>query len=219
MSDQGFTMDDPECPWNSNTTESLLSRTACILTYGGSPTDLWINYLLLGANCFWCLQVIFRKNALLPPPRGATLCRVGCFLGVIFFQVGLCLQVGCSGISIVWCALAGWALRQEVLLYPQELMQDLRDNRNHNYALPLRGGRWGWIVDINDKIWPNAAALLYYAVVAPPITTVAHSCALVLGYGISKVESSCLGGDPPTTSWEDVLHGGGPSYYQSVLPG
>ena len=205
------------------TSSSLIGQIGCVLTYGGSTTDIWINYLLLGANGFWCLQIIFRKNALLPPPRGVSRFRIASLIGVTLFQVGLCLQLGCSGISIIWCALAGWALRQEILLYPQELLQDWRDA--HIVEAPPRGGRWGWILDINDKVWPNLAALGYYALVAPPITTVAHACALLLGYGISYFESSFFGGDPPLSTWDDLLRqyqGGSPNTNgtsaTSVLP-
>ena len=38
----------------------------------------------------------------------------------------------------------------------------------------------------------NAAVLLYYLLTLPMITTVAHLCALVLGYAISKAETTIL---------------------------
>jgi len=168
---------------------SLGSRIACILSYNGSTLDICINYTMLAVNLVACKRILTKQQR-----RRDLLALL--FGSVWIFQICLCLflahvsenGIGCAGISIVWCAMAGWAawwLRQ----------QQRNANRNKNNALfaPTRtrrrkslkssqtnydGGGGVW-----DNAWlvANAATLFYYFVTEDIITTVAHICALIMG--------------------------------------
>jgi hypothetical protein len=105
---------NPQDP--SSAHPSLLDRLACILLYDGNQVDVIINYALLllnlGGACFGLLLRSTSGDAL--PVRQS---QVSMFLKasaafgfVVAFQLVLCLIVGCMGISIIWCALAGWIL-------------------------------------------------------------------------------------------------------------
>lgn len=144
---------------------AYLQRIRCILTYGGSIEDIWINYLLLAVNFVWCLLVakVLDRRRERRERQQIRRFRLASLVKVVVFQIILCLRLGCQGISIVWCAMAGWALRNE---YCYEISYQL----------------WAWLI--------NGVCVSYYAVVLPPITTVAHFCALGLGYLLSYLESS-----------------------------
>ena len=96
---------------------SVADRVQCILTYGGATwrqaicsffrahleaiENIVINYSLLicdVAYCAWCVR-LWHLRPLWPLAE---------LLAVMTFQVLLCLLLGCSGVSIVWCAIVGW---------------------------------------------------------------------------------------------------------------
>jgi hypothetical protein len=94
---------------------------------------------------------------------------------VMQLTLGLTLG-GCSGISIIWCAMGGWIMseRRRVL-----------DGQDETEELPpsvQRVMKGGLMVILFDT-----AAIIYYAVVAEPITSVAHFCALIVGAVLSKI--------------------------------
>ena len=114
-----------------------------MLTYNGSRTDVAINYTLLFAT-----GTLFIFGG--PPKRGAML------LFFAAFQLVLCYVIGCTGVSIIWCACAGGgALDQH---------RDLR------------------LVAFRVVSVAVVAALLWYAMVAEAITDIAHVCALTMGF-------------------------------------
>ena len=120
----------------------------CVLTYGnrtGDPKlDIVINYTLLFATA---ALFIFGGP---PKRRGAML------LFFAAFQLGLCYVIGCTGVSIIWCACAGGgALDQH---------RDLR------------------LVAFRVVAVAVVAALLWYALMAEAITDIAHVCALTMGF-------------------------------------
>ena len=102
------------------------------------------------------------------------------FISVIAFQIILCLAVKCVGVSIVWCSTLGWLIM--LLLFMKYHPND-----------PPTGS--STLVEQNDlntisryyqthvKLLTgvDGIVLLYYAVVAETITTVAHVCAIILG--------------------------------------
>jgi hypothetical protein len=164
------------------------------------------------------------------------------------FQVALCLAVGCVGVSVVWCAMAGWMLtdggdranagpprapqprargtegdERGSLLQQQHESSSSTANCNATVApaeassseqpasQPTgdREGR-GTVPDraapgasdaadtadpteaaaaaaaLFPTLWraalaADAAAVLYYAWAAPPVTTLAHLCAAAMG--------------------------------------
>ena len=114
-----------------------------MLTYNGSRSDVAINYTLLFAT-----GTLFIFGG--PPKRGAML------LFFAAFQLVLCYVIGCTGVSIIWCACAGGgALDQH---------RDLR------------------LVAFRVVSVAVVAALLWYAMVAEAITDIAHVCALTMGF-------------------------------------
>ena len=105
--------------------------------------DIAINYTLLFAT-----GALFIFGG--PPKRRAAI--ISFFFA---FQLGLCYCLGCSGVSIVWCAcVGGGALDQH------------------------RGLR---LVAFRVVAVAVVAALLWYAMVAEAITDIAHVCALTMG--------------------------------------
>ena len=99
-----LTMDECPSTTSSSTASATLnwqdyvSRTECILTYGGhSPVDLWLNYGLLSINLLVCGLWLWNR-------QGDEFHRFapafGSLVFAVAFQIVLCLQVGCSGISI-----------------------------------------------------------------------------------------------------------------------
>eukprot|EP00435_Cladocopium_sp_Y103_P065664 s131_g27.t1 len=148
---------------------NLLAKIECILTYGGSGLDIAINYALLVFDvtfCAWWLNIA-HQNA-----------RKPCIslIAVMIYQVVLCLFLGCSGVSIVWCAVLGWYIQKsrcqsQAAVSPQ------------NKALVSKA-------EIALEAL-NASALTYYAITSAMITSVAHGCAVLLGMGLSKLESCC----------------------------
>jgi hypothetical protein len=103
------------------------------------------------------------------------------------FQIGLCLGVHCSGISIIWCAVAGWMIG--CCLVRQKI-----NNSKHTFFLTI-------------PLLLDAMGIVFYAFTAEGITTVAHVCAIALGiimYWISTSTTRRIhnGNDqpPPTSS-------------------
>ena len=83
---------------------------------------------------------------------------------VVIFQVVLCLALGCSGVSIIWCAMCGWILDDRLR----------RVERVEENEMVVQ--RMGQVVLVVDFL-----AIAYYGVMFPIITTVAHAAALILG--------------------------------------
>lgn len=149
---------------------NLLAKCGCILTYGGSELDICINYTLLildVAFCTWWLNISHRS----------TIQPLISLIGVMIYQVVLCLFLGCSGVSIVWCAVIGWYI-QKSRCSSQGTPHEISPQ---NSALVSRAE--------TVLLLLNAAALIYYAITSEMITSVAHGCALLLGMALSKLES------------------------------
>jgi hypothetical protein len=149
---------------------TVTHRTACILTYGGHVPDIWLNYVVLAATL---LVTVVHLTTI----RGVRWWDGAALVGVAVFQVVLCLRVGCAGISIVWCAVAGWLIHEREEDEPGD---------------PGSNDRPGWLRRLEDVLLTGIlAVLVYYAGTAPPITTVAHFCALVLGALLSRGNRYC----------------------------
>ena len=151
----------------------LLGRIVCILTYK-SKVDIAVNYSLLIINlacCFWELKTHHENR------RQVQRYAIGSFIFVTCFQITLCLFLAdCSGISIIWCAMAGWSIseRRRVLLH-QESNETTAETRRFIKIMT----QWVILADL--------AAIIYYWLTYEPITTVAHLCAIVMGAVISEI--------------------------------
>lgn len=154
-----------ECSASNN---DILSRIGCILTYGGERNDILINYALFVLNTVWCYYALVATTCADRPTTRRSYYYTLSAMSLVFvvvFQVVLCLIVGCSGISVVWCAQAGWIVHQ----------------RYHHHCCQTREA----VVIIPSMeiivLVVDVLAILYYAVTMEAITTVAHVCALALG--------------------------------------
>ena len=112
--------------------------------------DIAINYTLLFAT-----GALFIFGG--PPKRRAAI--ISFFFA---FQLGLCFVIGCSGVSIVWCACVGGAALDQ-----------------------HRGVR---LVVFRVVSVAVVAALLWYALVAEAITDIAHVCALTMGFLVVQAD-------------------------------
>lgn len=104
--------DDNDCKVQPNEIERIGSLVLSILTYGGNDDlDVIINYGLIVMNTF----VIWRNTSSIERERCRDYAVYGLcsLLFVVLFQIGLCLILKCTGVSIIWCALAGWILIKE----------------------------------------------------------------------------------------------------------
>ena len=122
----------------------------CVLTYNGSRSDVAINYALLFAT-----GTLFIFGG--PPKR-----RGAMLLFFAAFQLGLCYVIGCTGVSIIWCACAGGGAL------------------DHHRGLRLVAFRVVAVAVV--------AALLWYALVAEAITDIAHVCALTMGFLVVQAD-------------------------------
>eukprot|EP00525_Craspedostauros_australis_P009420 CAMPEP_0198130624 /NCGR_PEP_ID=MMETSP1442-20131203/54385_1 /TAXON_ID= /ORGANISM="Craspedostauros australis, Strain CCMP3328" /LENGTH=265 /DNA_ID=CAMNT_0043791289 /DNA_START=217 /DNA_END=1014 /DNA_ORIENTATION=- len=188
---------------------TILQKIGCILSYGGSRRDIIINYLLLAFNLYFCIKMVrlqisassssLSSSSMAVQPSTFLKSTTAAFAFVIIFQVSLCLIVQCSGISIIWCAMAGWMMSQRRQISESIQMDVTQDGVGTQDGMDTQNST-DCNSDNNDTettrralskiplaITTNFAAIVYYAVVAAPITTVAHICALVLGAVLSKM--------------------------------
>jgi cell division protein ZapA (FtsZ GTPase activity inhibitor) len=152
---------------------TLGSRLACILSYGGSLSDILINYTLVVINVLYCHVAL--RTSLDKYNRGPCAVELTrqrnrmafarlALMFVVMFQVVLCLAVGCSGVSIIWCAMCGWSI--------YDRLRRVDGFQGHEMFVH----RMGQIVIVLDIL-----AIGYYGITSPMITTIAHSLALILG--------------------------------------
>lgn len=142
---------------------SLFAKIGCILAYNGSIYHSTINYSLFSLSL-----IAAARHPTIPRVRA-----VIAFTGITAFQIGLCLLVDCSGISIIWCSMAGWLWA------------------GHNCRRPP--------VPVKIALFADGMGILYYAVAFPMITTVAHVCALGMGFALHL----CLATPPSSMNGEN----------------
>jgi hypothetical protein len=155
---------------------SLVERLGCILSYNGDISDCILNYTLVVFSLIYCALTV--HNHTRDEQKASQLLRfaVGALLAMTMLQLTLGLTLGASGVSIIWGAMAGWIMseRRRVL-----------DGQNEAEELSpsvLRIMEGGLLVILLDT-----AVIIYYAVVAEPMTTVAHFSALIVGAMLSKI--------------------------------
>ena len=164
----------------------LDGKVFCILAYDGSTKDIILNYTLLTLNIAVAWQSVCgnRGNVIgsgdiygtthsSAPVEGLRLRAFLSLLFVIMFQIILCLLVGCTGISIIWCAIGGWILMDHFGCFSP------RNARNR--STPSSGTELGShastsILQVHQAtmLAIDLIAILYYAIVAESITTLAH---------------------------------------------
>mmetsp|Transcript_25505 Transcript_25505/g.48312 ORF Transcript_25505/g.48312 Transcript_25505/m.48312 type:complete len:188 (+) Transcript_25505:60-623(+) len=160
---------------------SILHRTVCIATYDGAARDCCINYSC--ALLTLAVAAFRSKDACAAIPDQNLKSRwvlIGALMlfSVCILQWGLCLVLGCAGISIVWCAVGGWIINERK-----------HHQQAGNVAQPTETEDRS-ALDICEDVTLVAvlAVLIYYAIAEPPITTLAHFCALILGTLLSRLD-------------------------------
>jgi len=139
----------------------LDGQVLCIISYEGSALDVKINYTVLAANLFIAAIPFFqwhpRQHDDTPSSRARSESRgpgaICSLLFVMFFQISLCLGLGCTGISIVWCAVGGW------------ILMDWKGGGETDIALARQQAA---VITI------DLLAMTYYLIVADAITSLAH---------------------------------------------
>lgn len=129
--------------------------------------DVALNY---GAIAFNLLPIVVIYYQL--PPNYVYLRYVWIPLTILLFlfQIGLCLLVDCFGVSIVWSALCGFAIRSYTSF------------KKSNHALQLGKQVMRAIrQSLTSAVLLSSVLWTYYAFLADPMTTLAHFCAVLLG--------------------------------------
>lgn len=211
-----------ECPVDGFVVDDIF----CILTYGGSTSDVFINYVLLVLNLAVCTCFLRRDQSRRRIYLRNTYDRdsnfddasdfwhfyglhIAAFIMVVAFQLVLCLVLGCTGISIIWCALAGWIVHQKITWrykiiqeplqsitkqdHPRQQQSCGEEISDHTFLVSSDSRQASFIkhkttMHVLEYVThlSNAAAIIFYAIVADLLTTVAHFCALLLGVMLSK---------------------------------
>lgn len=166
-----------------------------ILTYDGASLDISINYATTAVILCAAVAAMLRR------PSGRQYALVGASIAlsaVIAFQLGLCVCLGCTGISVVWNAAVGYMLITDVL-------QGAPDRRMLLAAMLVCA-----LVDV------------YYLATAEPLTTIAHGCALLLGTALGGIYVCSASGlrsrQRAWTRLSDADGASGPSSYFALAP-
>lgn len=139
--------------------------------------------------CYWLLATIGSIN---DPYTHPYLSLTSNHIAVIAFQIVLCLIVECVGISIIWCAIFGWILVEVACgrgiggAASNDTEPDRQAETSNTSPTCVGYGnlssRCSCIAVVASTILcVDLAAIVYYAVTAPAITTVAHICAILMG--------------------------------------
>jgi len=140
--------------------DSIINRLIIILSYDGSTEDMIINYTLLSLNFGVAASLLLLSETTQTSLR-KWLHALASFLFFVLFQIVLCLEVHCVGISIIWCAIMGWILM---------------DRRTPRVDIP--------IVLLSSQrdilLGMDIVVICYYALVSDSITTIAHILAIVV---------------------------------------
>ena len=150
---------------------------SCILSYNGSEDDVIINYITFAVSlCGGAAVLALQRRSVNPHIfQLMVLYQASAVLGLFAYQVGLCLALGCAGISIVWNAMNGFL--GLTLVYQGE-----------GWAWPFHGLQRELIVRVAlGTIAFGLAVDVYYAVAADLVTTIAHLAAILVGMLIGFV--------------------------------
>jgi glucan phosphoethanolaminetransferase (alkaline phosphatase superfamily) len=161
---------------------NAFARTGCILSYAGNPKDILLNYLMVLINLVYCAAAL--QNHRVERQKFLRFAMLA-FVGIVVFQLSLCLALGCSGVSIIWCAMGGWTMSERRRVVDINIHSTMESEASESSTTSLASARlmgWGNVV-----IFLDCAVIVYYAIVTKPITTVAHTLALILGAVLSMM--------------------------------
>ena len=116
-----------------------------------------------------------------------------CFFAA--FQILLCTALGCAGVSIVWSSLLGYIWMGTAMFLRQTQSRPTLVCSLVSWQRSGPPDRWR----IGAPVWcpfalasvADVVAIFAYAITDPPITTVAHLAAVVLGAGTAALVLFC----------------------------
>uniref|UniRef100_A0A7S4SI48 Uncharacterized protein n=1 Tax=Ditylum brightwellii TaxID=49249 RepID=A0A7S4SI48_9STRA len=194
---------------NCDSDKQLTDRIGCILSYAGSTTDISINYSLILANMFLAIRLMTNSRYDRCAAEKILYAILG-FTFVVLFQIVLCLIVGCVGVSIIWCAICGWILREEKFLSSEQITTTTtRPAPNNDTSCgavtsspPIVATEQSKLNLLSIVLSMDLSAIIYYSIVEEPITTLAHILAIIMGICISYVGERFF---YPTVSSESTI--------------
>ena len=147
----------------------------CILSYDGSKKDVMLNFSILIINIVMASIQLLHARAYechdLHWIRASRRRMLRALLSLTFmtaFQIILCLFVGCTGISIIWCGIFGWILMDLLKKRRERQCVEVTNQQSSNARVNNIAMHQTIVFMINVFV------ISYYAVVAEPITTIAH---------------------------------------------
>jgi len=142
------------------------------ITYSGNVVDIVLNWTLL-CIIFLCdiIIIVFKSetkvvgiNRLHIRPCFAL------FLGILL-QVLFWISMDVDGISIIWCVSLG------SYLFSSQIAWIIQKQQNKLCT---------WITFMNIGVLTfSGCSISYYATTLPIITTIAHFCGVILGFGVT----------------------------------
>lgn len=147
---------------------TLLDRIGSILSYEDSIVDVYLNYTALAITLLHLILVLSFLTRY-------TKSNIHYYFGVLFsfglfaFQISLCIFLECVGISIIWSAMYGFCAYTELRIGVL-----IRCDR------PLSKGVLERVLFVLASLYCSLL-WIYYLLVEPYITTLAHVAALSLG--------------------------------------
>jgi len=143
----------------------ILSRLECIATYNDDTISIFINYSMLVLTLYPFYLTFFGTK----PKRIVTAILLLFFY--FLFQFCLCLAIGCTGISIVWCAVLG----SSICSFMHNISSERHRRSTTRFIMAAMVFAFG------------LSLIIYYAVTLPFVTTVAHLLAIVMGFATERV--------------------------------
>ena len=135
-----------------------------ILTYYGCTDDVILNYTSLTCSTVALATLCYHLQAQYEGSIRYIWILLTLFL--LLFQIGLCLVVSCSGISIIWSSQIGLCW-----FFIPAFFTEQAEKSNILPSLTLVG----LSSLLASSLWT------YYYLTAELLTTVAHACAVLLG--------------------------------------
>lgn len=136
-----------------------------ILTYYGRTDDTILNYTSLTCSTVALATLCYHLQVQYEGSTRHVWIPLTLFL--LLFQVGLCLVLSCSGISIIWSSEIGFCWYFLPVFFTEQA------EKSHTRLLPLT------LVGLSSLL--ASSLWIYYYTTAELLTTVAHACAVLLG--------------------------------------
>ena len=179
---------------------SCVGTIPCILTYEGDRHHIALNYMVLIVLVICALFEL--KDSTKRICSGRAVWQLCVLVLVLVFQVGLCVLVQCTGISIVWNAQACFLLLQRArwrAAHKAAAPKKIEVLEPHHLVHCVE-----WLIECRpvDHIVHLGVLVafgvdIYYLRTADALTNVSHGSALLLGALIERRHFQRFGGSLP----------------------